>query len=413
MTQTDVLIIGAGPAGSIAGSMLARLGRTVMCLEAGVFPRFQIGESLLPRCNDILEEAGLLEAVQARRFMPKPAALFLRDGMRERFSFAEMFPGQRPAAMQVPRGEFDQCLATEARRHGVDLRFQQRVDHIEFSPTGSSVTQVTDLETNAKYTVAAKFVLDCSGYGRVLPKMLNLEKEPSLGPRVAVFNHFEGDLRPSGPDEGDIWVCMHPQGPWIWIIPFSNGRTSVGVVGERAMVEAAGANDQERLTNLLSTDPEAKVRLARAKPVLKTARLEGWSAAVKSFHGPGWALTGNASEFLDPVFSSGVTLALESAHRAAKIVHRQLAGEAVDWNKDYSDVMDRAVGVFRVFVHAWYSGELQKVLMRKDKSTSIKQAITAVLGGYVLDERNPFVRDPKGTLSAAVKFAGQGPESFS
>src|SRR4029077_14415392 len=98
--KADVIIIGAGPAGSVAGSILARKGINVLCLEAGTFPRFQIGESLLPRCNDILEEAGLLEAVNERRFMPKPAALFLRGDQTERFCFAEMFPGQRPAAMQ-------------------------------------------------------------------------------------------------------------------------------------------------------------------------------------------------------------------------------------------------------------------------------------------------------------------------
>jgi flavin-dependent dehydrogenase len=401
--KTDVLVIGAGPAGSVASAMLARAGRKVLCLEAGVFPRFQIGESLLPRCNDILEEAGLLEAIQARNFMPKPAALFLDGTMRERFSFADMFPGQRPAAMQVPRADFDQTLATQARKHGADIRFQQRVDSLEFHGS-DSVTQVTDLETSAKYTVEARFVLDCSGYGRVLPKLLKLEKEASLGPRCAIFNHFEGDVRPAGPDEGDIWICIHPRGVWIWIIPFSNGRTSVGVVGDRALMEASGTNDRERLHNLLAGDPNAAARLSNATPVLKTARLEGWSASVTRFHGPGWALTGNASEFLDPVFSSGVTLALESSHRAAKLAHAQLSGEAIDWDKDYTAVMDRAVGVFRVFVHTWYTGELQKVLMHQGKDDRIKRAITAVLGGYVLDERNPFVRNAQGTLGAALKL---------
>ena len=401
--KTEILVIGAGPAGSVASSMLARAGRQVLCLEAGIFPRFQIGESLLPRCNDILEEAGLLEAVLARNYIRKPAALFLQGEHRDRFSFADMFPGQRPAAMQVPRSDFDQTLATQARKYGADIRFQQRVDAIEFNGT-ESVTQVTDVETNEKYAVEAKFVIDCSGYGRVLPKLLKLEKEPSLGPRCAIFNHFEGDLRPTGPDEGDIWVCIHPRGPWIWIIPFSNGRTSVGVVGERAMLEASGSNDKERLANLLKEDPNAQLRLSKAVPVLKTARLEGWSAAVTKFYGPGWALTGNASEFLDPVFSSGVTLALESSHRAAKLAHLQLSGEAVDWEKDYTAIMDRAVGVFRVFVHTWYSGELQKVLLHQGKDDRIKRAITSVLGGYVLDERNPFVRDGKGTLGAALKF---------
>src|SRR5437763_16781628 len=109
--KADVIIIGAGPAGSVAGSILARQGFNVLCLEAGTFPRFQIGESLLPRCNDILDEAGLLETVTAQQFMPKPAAVFMREGMTERFCFAEMFAGQRPQAMQVPRADFDQCLA--------------------------------------------------------------------------------------------------------------------------------------------------------------------------------------------------------------------------------------------------------------------------------------------------------------
>jgi flavin-dependent dehydrogenase len=402
--KTDILIIGAGPAGSTACAMLSKLGRQVLCLEAGVFPRFQIGESLLPRCNDILDEAGLLPAVQARNYMPKPAALFLQGDMRERFSFADMFPGQRPAAMQVPRSDFDQTLATQARKMGADIRFQQRVDSIEFNGS-DSVVQVSDVETGAKWSVEAKFIIDCSGYGRVLPKLLNLEKEPSLGPRVAIFNHFEGDVRPAGDEAGDIWACIHPRGPWTWIIPFSNGRTSVGVVAERSMAEAAGANDKERLLNLLAGDPNAFGRLGKATPVMKTARLEGWSASVKQFYGPGWALTGNASEFLDPIFSSGVTLALESSSRAAKLVHAQLSGETVDWQKDYSAVMDRAVGVFKVFVHAWYTGDLQKVLLHKNKPESIKRAITAVLGGYVLDERNPFVRDANRTLTAAVKLA--------
>src|SRR6478609_3966880 len=162
--KTDVLVIGGGPAGSVASAILAKAGRKVLCLEGGTFPRFQIGESLLPRCNDILEEAGLLEAVNERRFMPKPAALFLRGDKTERFCFAEMFPGQRPAAMQVPRADFDQTLATQARKHGVDVRFQQKVDAVEFAPDGSSAKAMcTDVETGTKYTAEGRFLIDCSG----------------------------------------------------------------------------------------------------------------------------------------------------------------------------------------------------------------------------------------------------------
>ncbi len=402
--KTEVLVIGAGPAGAVASAMLTRAGHEVLCLEAGVFPRFQIGESLLPRCNDVLEEAGLLDAVLSRHYMPKPAALFLDGDRRERFSFADMFPGQRPSAMQVPRGDFDQTLATQAAKLGAQIRFQQRVDTVAFHGT-DSVTTVTDLETNATYSVEARLVIDCSGYGRVLPKLLQLERPPSLGPKCALFSHVEGDLRPPPADEGDIWVCIHPRELWLWVIPFSNGRTSIGVVGERAVLEAAGRTDKERLFKVVSEEPNAAARLAKANPVMKTTRLEGWSAAVTRFHGPGWVLTGNASEFLDPVFSSGVTLALESAHRAAKLAAAQLAGKTVDWNRDYTEVMNRAVGVFRVFIQSWYRGELQQVLLRQGKDPKIKRAITSVLGGYVLDEQNPFVRDAEGTLGAIAKLS--------
>ncbi|HZI15661.1 MAG TPA: NAD(P)/FAD-dependent oxidoreductase [Myxococcus sp.] len=401
--NTDVLIIGAGPAGSVAGSMLARQGHKVTCLEAGTFPRFQIGESLLPRCNDILEQAGLLDAVVQRRYIPKNAALFLKGEERERFCFAEVFPGQRTATFQVPRFDFDQTLATAARAHGADIQFNQRVDAVEFHDGGAVVT-ATDLESEQTRKLEAKFVVDCSGYGRVLPRLLKLEKPSSLAPRMAVFTWIEGDQRPTGTEEGDIWVCIHPRGAWIWIIPFSNGRTSVGVVMERALYDSVPGCDRDKLFTLLNEDPNARARLAKASPVLKTMKLEAWSASVEKLHGKNWALTGNAAEFLDPVFSSGVTVALESASRAANLIHRQLSGETVDWDKDYGQVVEKAVGVFRVFVRTWYTGELQRVLLRANKTQSIKRAITAILGGYVLDNENPFVRDPQGTLSALLKL---------
>jgi len=401
--DTDVLIIGAGPAGSVAGSLLARSGRRVTCLEAGTFPRFQIGESLLPRCNDILEEAGLLGAVIARGYQPKNAAVFLQGTERERYCFAEVFPGQRTQTFQVPRHDFDMTLATAARGQGVDVRYSQRVDSVEFAP-GEALVAATDLESQEQVELRARFVIDCSGYGRVLPRLLGLERPSVITPRVALFTWVEGDVRPEGDREGDIWVCLHPRGAWIWIIPFSNGRTSVGVVMERSLYEGEPGCDRDRLFRLLLEDENARRRLARAVPVLKTVKLESWSAAVERLRGPGWALTGNAAEFLDPVFSSGVTLAMESASRAAKLVDRTLSGEAVDWSSEYDAVVLKAVGVFKAFVRSWYARDLPRILLRHKKNDHIKRAITAVLGGYVLDEQNSFVRDPEGTLSALLRL---------
>ncbi len=403
LLETDVLVIGAGPAGSAAGSILARAGHRVVTLEAGTFPRFQIGESLLPRCNDILDEAGLLQAVVSRKYQPKNAALFLENAARERFCFAEVFPGQRTQTFQVPRGDFDQTLSTAARAHGVNVCFSHRVDSVEFSEDQAQVA-ATDLESNEPKRFRARFVLDCSGYGRVLPRLLGLERPSVLSPQVALFTWVEGDQRPAGDLEGDIWICTHPRGAWMWIIPFSNGRTSIGIVMLRSVYESVPGCDRDRLFALLREDENVRRRMEQAAPVLKTAKLEAWSAAVDRLWGPRWALTGNAAEFLDPIFSSGVTLAFESASCAAKLVHRSLIGEAVDWEREYSAVVLKAVGVFRVFVKSWYAHELLPVLLRPNKTDRIKRALTAILGGYVLDPNNPFVRDPEGTLAALRKL---------
>lgn len=402
--RTDVLIIGAGPAGSVAGALLARRGYQVTCLEAGSFPRFQIGESLLPRCNDILGEAGLLEAVVARNYQPKNAAAFLDRGWHERFCFAEVFPGQQTQTFQVPRADFDQTLATAARAQGVNILFNHRVDEVELQ-AGKARVVATDLESERRRSFEARFALDCSGYGRVLPKLLKLEKPSVLDPRLALFTWVEGDQRPAGDEEGDIWICSHPRGDaWGWIIPFSNGRTSIGLVMPQAMYDSGSGCDRDRLLSLYREDENVRRRLEKAVPVLKTSKLQAWSAAVERLHGPGWALTGNAAEFLDPIFSSGVTLALESARAAALAVDRELKGETVDWERDFAAVVKKAVSVFKVFVQAWYDGTLPKVLVMSRKADAIKRGITAILGGYVLDERNPFVREPEATLAALLKL---------
>ncbi|MHB8878561.1 MAG: NAD(P)/FAD-dependent oxidoreductase [Myxococcaceae bacterium] len=395
--NVDVVIIGGGPAGSIAGAVLAQRGRKVLCLEREVFPRFVIGESLLPRSTQLLAEAGLLEAVEARGYQVKPGATFWRDGRSERFAFAAGLPGTRPTAFQVPRADFDQTLSLRAAELGVEVRFGHQVDEVGFWPGGAQVT-ARALATGEAVEVGAKFVLDCSGYGRVLPRLLGVDRPPSFAPRVAVFTHVEGDRRPPGPEAGDIWVCVHPNGSWIWIIPFSDGRTSVGVVGTPQVIDAAGENDEARLWAHLRSEPAAAGRVGQATPVIPMRRISGYSTAVERLHGHRWALTGNAGTFLDPVFSSGVTLALESSSLAARLIDRQLGGGAVDWEREYAAEVNRATAVFAAFVRGWYSGELIDVLFTEAPPEGVKAAITSVLAGYVLDSSNSLVRDPEQRL---------------
>jgi flavin-dependent dehydrogenase len=403
--ETDVLVIGAGPGGSAASSVLARKGWRVLCVEAGTFPRWQIGESLLPRANDLLSEAGLLETVVARKYQPKLAALFVRGKERERICFADVFPGQTTQTFQVPRGDFDQTLATQARRLGVDVRFLHRVDAVKLLEGEGAEVTVRDLDGDRALTVRARHLIDCSGFGRVLPKLLKLEEPSVLEPRTAMFTHFEGDVRSSGPDEGDIWIASHPRGGWEWVIPFSDGRTSVGLVAPSDHFDSVPGSDRDKLLTLLAEDPNVGPRLAKAAPVLKVMKLSAWSCAVKQMFGQSYVLTGNAGEFLDPIFSSGVTLALETSVLAAKLVDRKLRGESVDFASDYVPVAHRAVATFKAFVKAWYDGRLPQLIYRPGKSMNVQRALTAILGGYVLDEQNIFVRKGEDAIDALLKMS--------
>lgn len=390
---TDVLVIGAGPAGSMVGAILARRGRSVLCLESAHFPRHVIGESLLPRCNALLEQAGMLDAVRSRGYMVKRGAVFLCGDRRERFCFADGLDGEHPDTFQVPRDDFDQLLAAEARRAGSDLRFGQRVDHIDFDPEDIHAT-VTDLDHDRVYRVRTRFVIDCSGYGRVLPRLLRLERPAPLPSRVACYAQMENDLRPEGEQMGDIWICVHPTNGWIWIIPFSNGRTSVGMVCDSDHWDRMNGSEEEKLVQFLNDEPNTRVRLASARTVAPTRVIKGYSKKVETMHGEGWVLVGNAGDFLDPVFSSGVTLALESASLAAGLVDRSLTGEQVQWEEEYDAVIGKAVGVFRAFIDSWYSRELEAIFFAKMKLPKMKRFITSILGGHVLRENNPLINEP-------------------
>lgn len=398
----DVAIIGAGPAGSAAGAWLAARGRRVVCLERGWFPRHTIGESLLPRCNELLRQAGLFDAVEARRYMPKRGATFVRGDKQERFCFARGLSGDNEATFQVPRDDFDQTLATAARARGVDLRFGQEVTTAT-ADAGGAKLGVRDVETGEASEIEARFLLDCSGPGRVLAKLFRLERPASLPTRSAYFTMVEGDDRPEGELEGDIWVCLHPRGVWLWIIPFSDGRTSVGVVGDDERFDAT-MGERERLFDAIRTEPNAARRLRRAAPVLRTMSLRAWTTATSSTHGPGWALAGNAGDFLDPVFSSGVCLALESSLLAARLTGRTLDGHAVDWNAEFSAPVASAVSVFRSFVQGWYRGDVPKIFFAREKLDRIQRQVTSVLGGNVLNDQNPLVRDPEGGLRTLLTF---------
>jgi 2-polyprenyl-6-methoxyphenol hydroxylase-like FAD-dependent oxidoreductase len=402
-TDVDVLIIGAGPAGSTAAAFLHRQGFRLLVVEKQTFPRFVIGESLLPSSMSLLQDAGLLEAVEAQGFMRKCGAVFLKGDRSCNFDFAEQSTPGWKYTFQVTRADFDKTLADTVAARGVQFLYGQSVTAVNFDQSHASVT-IQQPDGHSRL-VTARFVLDCSGFGRVLPRLLDLEQPSTFPTRDSLFTHVTGDLRPSDREEGKIWVCIHPHGGWLWIIPFSNGNTSVGVVAEPAFFQRFPGEPEAQLRAIVMSDPNAAARLGRMKIVFPPQRINGFACAVKKLWGPHFALVGNATEFLDPIFSSGVALALESAQRAATVLTRDLRGQPVDWQTDYADYVQHGINTFRSYVAAWYNDNLPQILFALQPNPDIMKQICSVLAGYVWDDSNPYVARADRALAALATIA--------
>lgn len=388
--KTDVLVIGAGPAGCIAASMINKQGYKVKIVEKEKFPRFVIGESLLPRVMDHLEEAGFLEEVKKAGFQEKFGAKFVRGHEVCDFNFADQFSQGWKWTWQVPRAEFDQILSTKVAEMGVDVSFETAVTNIVFDGTNSTTT-VIDKDKN-QTQIEAKFIVDASGYGRVIPRMFNLDEPSSLDCRKTHFTHFKDLKRPPGIDGNRITVVVHQQRTWIWIIPFSNGNTSVGFVSDPSFFEDFPEDTSARMRALIATDIHTAERFKDAEMIFEPKTIEGYSISTKQLYGDGYVLVGNATEFLDPVFSSGVTFAMESGNKAGKLVSNFLKGEKVDWQKEYTEYMMQGINTFRTYVSKWYTGELHDIFFFENPDMEIKKQICSVLAGYVWDLSNPFVK---------------------
>ena len=389
--KLDVLVIGAGPAGTVAASIINKAGFKVKIIEKQKFPRFVIGESLLPRCMEALTEAGFVDALKEKGFQEKAGAKFVKNGKVCDYFFADQFTAGWNWTWQVPRAEFDKTLADTVESMGVPVSYETTVTAINFNGS-DSVTTVEDLHGN-KTEIEARFIIDGSGYGRVIPRLFNLDKPSNLPPRKALFTHVV-DLNRSMDDEPNrITIIVHKPGVWVWVIPFSNGITSVGFVGNPEFFSDYGGDNEKVLRQLIATQPHLAERLQGVDFVFDPAILQSWSTTTDQFYGEGFVLTGNVTEFLDPIFSSGVTLATVSSQKAANLVIRKLKGEDVDWEEEYTKHLLQGVNTFRSYVMAWYEGTLDTIFFAEKQNYEVKKMICSVLAGYVWDMENPFVKN--------------------
>ena len=395
--RTQVLIIGAGPAGAVAAALLRQQGRQVLVLEREPFPRFSIGESLLPQSMAYIEAAGLLHDVVESGFQYKNGAAFEWDGHCSQFDFRDKFSPGWGTTYQVQRANFDQVLIQGAERMGAEVRYRHEVLAVE---PGAAPRVTARGPEGEPYRIEADFILDASGFARLLPRLLELESPSDLPVRGAIFTHVRDHIPVGeGFDRNKILITTHPRhiDVWFWTIPFSNGCCSLGVVAEPDFLDRHQGDDMARLQTLVGEVPNLRALLKNAQwDVLPTRRIVGYSANVSSLWGPGYALLGNAGEFLDPVFSSGVTIAFKSAHLAAECLRRQYGGEAVDWEADFAAPLRLGVDTFRRFVHGWYSGGLQKIIHSPNQQPEVRRMVCSILAGYAWDQNNPYVGDPDG-----------------
>ena len=399
MKVCDVFIIGGGPAGSIAAAKLAKAGYEVELVEKVKFPRFVIGESLLPRCNELLEDAGMLEAVESAGFQYKGGVAFENEQNDIKIVHFEQNMGQKHnSSFQVRREAFDKLLLDEAQKMGAHITMESEVT--AYDEEANVVTVVHKDGSEEKYQ--AKKVIDASGYGRVLPRLLDLDSDSALTLRDAIFCRVENDVRPKDGTDGYIYVyVVGDNDAWIWNIPLSPTVTSVGIVCTDEYYKSYDMTPEVFWDHIVESNPQAKERYAHAKKINEVGFIGGYSSNVKKMFGKNFVMVGNATEFLDPVFSSGVTLALESGAKAADLTIKELKGEEVDWQVEYQDYMMIGVDVFREYVEAWYDGRLQEILFSKAVTDDkIERKIVSVLSGYVWDKKNMFVYSPTEAVNA-------------
>lgn len=388
----DVLIIGAGPSGCVSSAYLHKNNVKIKVVEKTKFPRLVVGESLIPRVMDHFDEAGLLPALNAMNFEKKLGARFIRGEEICIFDFSKKFGEGWDWTWQVPRADFDNTLAEEIIRKGIDLEFESEVIAVKFEGK-NSITTIKDKNGSIK-EIQAKYIIDSSGYGRVLPRLLDLDTPSGLDPHSSIFSHVVDINRPEGEEGTLISFDILETEVWLWVIPFSNGITSLGVVAPTTFINSLSENknNAEALKNAIQLSDYYIKRFGNTEFLFEPIKLENYSRAVKKMYGDGFVLTGNSSEFLDPVFSSGVAFATESGMLAAKLIIKELKGEKVDWEIEYSKYMKDGIAVFTTYVKEWYTGNLQTLFFHQPENPDVKRKICAVLAGYVWNLDNPFVK---------------------
>ncbi|HET7705315.1 MAG TPA: NAD(P)/FAD-dependent oxidoreductase [Thermoanaerobaculia bacterium] len=375
----DVIVIGGGPAGSTAAALLARKGFSVLLLERERFPRFQIGESLLPYNNDLFDRLGVSEQLREGEFQPKYGATFVTGDGRVGydFCFERTLPPEYHRSFQVKRAQFDDLLLRNAQASGVDVREETPVTSVSIDQQDRALVQTANDERHE-----ARFVIDASGHGAIVGSRIGDKSDVATLKKIAIFAHYKGVRRAEGREGGNT-VIVVLRNAWFWLIPVGEDVMSVGLVVDRDHFVASGLQPEQMLQQTIAATPWTRKRMSQSERITQVYARKDFSYRMRNIAGPNFALVGDAAGFLDPIFSTGVFLAMKSADMAADAVEAKLRRGSMRALRKYERDMTGALGKYFRFISNFYRREFLEVFLQPSNRFGLLPVIISVLAGDV------------------------------
>lgn len=386
MQERDVVIIGGGPGGSTAGAFLAKAGIDCVLIEREEFPRFKIGESLLPASMPIFKETGFYETLSAGKYIEKYGARFIdcENDDEIYFGFNDGLNRDIPMAFEVERAHFDQDILAHAKKLGVEVRQPERVKDVEF--LDDHVRVVTN-----RGELTAKFLIDATGRESYLGKRMKMRQSNKELNNFAVFAHYVGVERYPGRSEGDITIGLLPQKSWSWIIPFRGDKTSVGVVASSSLLPT-GIDMEEYLRERLLSSPRVRRMMENSERISEIMTIANYSHRNETFVGDRWICSGDAAAFLDPIFSSGVHVSVQTSKLAAQLVQKCLKENLTlrqnDMNREYETSVRKGVTRFFNLISLFYEGSFVRQMKRTLERDNMRAGFTSAVAGDMWNEEN-------------------------